>query len=108
VLQSFLYLATGCGAGLQAADGASFAQSLLCVHHGGASAPPGSSDQGPAADSHCPFCIACSVYVNSAPPPSPQYVMAVFAGAMTPASASSLLALVVIGSAWPRGPPDAA
>jgi hypothetical protein len=108
VLQGFLYLVAGCGVGLQAADGTPFAASLLCVHGGGAATPPGPSDQGPATDSHCPFCTACSVYVNCAPPPSPQYVMAVFAGAMTPASASSMLALAVIGSAWPRGPPAAA
>jgi hypothetical protein len=80
----------------------------LCLHDGGVAPPTGPSDQGPAANSHCPFCIACSVYVNCAPPPSPQYAMIVFAGAMTPASASRLLALVVIDSAWPRGPPAAA
>ena len=108
VLQSFLYLAAGCGMGLQAADGASFAELQLCVHDGGAATLPGPSDRGPAGDCHCPFCLACSVYVNCTPPRSPQYAMIVFAGAMIPVGTSRLLAPVLMASAWPRGPPAAA
>jgi hypothetical protein len=111
VLQGFTFAVDILQTALHDAGGArdtDWASFELCTHNGGASASPVTPAQAPVGDSHCPFCLAGTVYVNCAPLGAPQYSKIELTSAVWPLTAPRLAAFFVNENAWPRGPPAAA
>lgn len=78
----------------------------LCSH-GVASPTLPEAPKAPASGSHCIFCTAGIVYVNSAPPAAPYRDAIAVSVAAWPLVAPELVALQINRNAWPRGPPTA-
>jgi hypothetical protein len=107
VLQSFIFALDIGGAANAAETGTVWAGFELCAH-GGTTSVPGIPAQGPDGTIHCVFCVAGAVFLNCAPPGVVQSNKIVLSEAVWPLAASRFVAIPVIESAWPRGPPTAA
>lgn len=107
-LQGFIFALDIGNAAFAAANGVARAGFELCIHGGPAPKQSDVPTQSPTGNVHCILCMAGAVFLNSAPPAPPDYREALLSSAMAPLSVPHLVAVAVIESAWPRGPPAAA
>ena len=105
-LQGFIFALDASRPAVAAAPDAAWAGFELCSH-GGAGAPLPDAPKAPASDSHCVFCTAGVVYVNSAPAVAPHCSAVAVSSAAWIFIAPELIAFQVNRNAWPRGPPAA-
>ncbi len=106
-IQGFIF-AFEIGSSAFAADGTASAGFELCTHNGASSTAPAVPVQGPLGNIHCVFCVAGAVFLNSPPPSPPPPRQLTFTYVGWPLAAVHLAAILVVESAWPRGPPVAA
>ncbi len=107
VVQGFIFAFDIGGAANAAETGTLWAGFELCAH-GGTAGVPGIPAQAPDSNIHCVFCVAGAVFLNCAPPGVIQSSKIVLSEAVWPLTVSQLVAIPIIDSAWPRGPPAAA
>ncbi len=105
--QGFVFAFDIGGAANAAETGTAWAGFELCSHSGTTSVP-GIPAQAPDGNVHCVFCVAGAVFLNCAPPGVIQSSKIVLSEAVWPLTVSQLIAIPIIESAWPRGPPAAA
>lgn len=103
-VQGFIF-ALQIGSSAFAADGAAWAGFELCTHDGASSAAPAVPSQDPLGNIHCVFCVAGAVFLNSPPPSPPPSRLLVFTDVDWSLPRLRLVAIPVVESAWPRGPP---
>jgi len=105
-LQGFIFALDASRPAVVSTPDTAWAGFELCSHNGAGAASP-EAPKAPASGSHCLFCTAGIVYVNSTPPATHcRDVIAVSATAW-PLIAPELIAFHVNRNAWPRGPPAA-
>jgi hypothetical protein len=105
-LQGFIFAFDASRPAVAAAPDAVWAGFELCSHSDAGAALP-DAPQAPASHSHCVFCLAGIVYVNSAPPVTPHCGAVVAPTTAWTLVAPELVAFQVNRNAWPRGPPSA-
>ena len=105
-LQGFILAFDASRPAVAAAPDAVWAGFELCSHSGvGATLPD--APKAPASGTHCVFCTAGIVYVNSPPPVAPHCSAIAVTNAAWTLVAPELVAFKVNRNAWPRGPPAA-
>jgi len=106
-----LVFALAIGQAASAADGVNdpnWRGFVLCSHLASDQSSTATKAPAPLQQTHCPFCLAGAIYVSCVPPATPPWNEVVLNTAIWLPVAQPLIALVIDGSGWPRGPPIAA